>query len=581
MKPTESGSTIGDADRQWFGPFKRMLDSLHDSYNADNRMLRRPFASPGYHTAIKQADYVHPTRETTDYALALLDGGDPSYRQRAFDIIGTIVALQDQDPDSATYGIWSWFREEPLAQMSPPDWNWADFIGKRLLLVLIRHGQSLPPELREALERAIGHCCESIIRRNVGPEYTNIAIMGTFVTLVAGETLQVERFKQYGINRLQRLHRYTMESRSFLEYNSPTYGIVAIVELSGLVRHVRDERSRELAKELLELTWTMAAEHFHPALKEWAGPHARSYDTFLRGSRLSFFHVACGGQVPLIAEQELVYELEWYGGGIRCPDKLLPLFEDNRTAELRRALPASPEFRRRTAYTYMTPTWTLGTFNHGIMWNQCRNLLAYAGRDSAGSYYARLRVLHDGYDYCSAVFFGEQRQGNALFGIRFALDGGGTHPNLDPVNGRIRAADFRIRLEIGCKGEPPACSVANDRTATVMFPGTGVVMHYEFAYGAMSGFGPFRLQLVRDDAIFGLDVVLHHGEPVEFDFRRLEAAAFLFALACTEGMESPSAYTVAEGGAVTATLETGVETLRLKMGTAPLTRHDLFHERME
>lgn len=37
----------------------------------------------------------------------------------------------------ATIGIWAWTYEEPLSQMCPPDWNWADFIG--VSLELVRH----------------------------------------------------------------------------------------------------------------------------------------------------------------------------------------------------------------------------------------------------------------------------------------------------------------------------------------------------------------------------------------------------------------------------------------------------------
>ena len=37
-------------------------------------------------------------------------------------IIGKVLSLQDTDPSSKTYGIWPWLLEEPLEQMSPPDW---------------------------------------------------------------------------------------------------------------------------------------------------------------------------------------------------------------------------------------------------------------------------------------------------------------------------------------------------------------------------------------------------------------------------------------------------------------------------
>ena len=67
--------------------------------------------------------------------------------KRAEKILRTVISLQDRNPDSRTYGIWSWFAEEPLDKMSPPDWNWADFCGTQLLQVAIDHKDRLPADL--------------------------------------------------------------------------------------------------------------------------------------------------------------------------------------------------------------------------------------------------------------------------------------------------------------------------------------------------------------------------------------------------------------------------------------------------
>ncbi|WJH32833.1 hypothetical protein N6H14_21530 [Paenibacillus sp. CC-CFT747] len=265
----------------------KALEEREPDYNASIRMLRRPFSSPGYHTTIKQADYVHPTRETVQYAVALLDSGQDTWRERAFSILEQIVSLQDDDPASPTYGIWSWFYEEPLSQMAPPDWNWADFCGKQLVLADVRHGASFPPALRAAVKKAIYNSCEAIIKRNVGPEYTNIAIMGAFVTLIAGEHFREEKFRLYGFDRLERFYRHTKEQGTFQEYNSPTYTIVAIEELSSIATETESPEARAMIEELLDGAWEMAAYHFHPAVKQWAGPHSRSYDKLLPPEKLS------------------------------------------------------------------------------------------------------------------------------------------------------------------------------------------------------------------------------------------------------------------------------------------------------
>ena len=78
---------------------------------------------------------MHQTRENMMYASALFDSGTPSYIERGKKIALKIAALQDKEEASPTYGIWSWFYEEPLEEMDPPDWNWADFLGKEFLFI--------------------------------------------------------------------------------------------------------------------------------------------------------------------------------------------------------------------------------------------------------------------------------------------------------------------------------------------------------------------------------------------------------------------------------------------------------------
>jgi hypothetical protein len=201
--------------------FLKALSKQDARYDPAEKMIRRPFSSPGYHTTLK-GGYVHPPRDSLNYAVALLDSGEPARLKRAQDILRKVISLQDQDPKSRTYGIWSWFAEEPLEKMSPPDWNWADFCGTQLLQVAHDHMHRLPDELQRQVKDSIIHAAYSIKRRNVGPGYTNIAVMGTYVTLTSGELFGVDELVEYGRKRLKRFYDYTFEQGSFREYNSPT-----------------------------------------------------------------------------------------------------------------------------------------------------------------------------------------------------------------------------------------------------------------------------------------------------------------------------------------------------------------------
>ena len=115
-------------------------------------MLGLSWRGPDYHTRVPQGAWVHPTRESLDYALELLRSGR---KGQAAAIVSEVLSLQDTDPTSKTYGIWPWLLEEPLAEMDPPDWNWADFCGARLAQLLVEHAGDLPEDLiQEARGRA-------------------------------------------------------------------------------------------------------------------------------------------------------------------------------------------------------------------------------------------------------------------------------------------------------------------------------------------------------------------------------------------------------------------------------------------
>ena len=420
----------------------RAIEAKEGDYNPQIRMLRSPFSSTGYHTTIKQAETIHSTYKSLVYALGLLDTEEERYERRAFDLIEQLAGMQDKAPSSATFGIWSWYYEEPLERMSPPDWNWADFCGKVLVLAVLRHGHRFPEPLREEVKRTIGNACDAIIRRNVGPEYTNIAIMGALVTLIAGELYEREDYSGYGMRRLERIASFTRERQAFQEYNSPTYTYVALLELGKLSTSTRNPEAKRLADELSDMAWDSVAKHFHAATGNWAGPHSRCYRTMLVDEHKAFLQLATEGALSFFPWEELPYEEGWYGIGFRCPERFRAQFLTAEVRDVRECYePASGGEPDKWAVTHMTETYALGSFSKEILWNQRRALLLYA--DNGGEpTYAHFRCLHDGYDFCSAILHADQEGGELLFGVSFITNGGDTHPNLDKTEGEIEAADF-------------------------------------------------------------------------------------------------------------------------------------------
>ncbi len=517
------------------------LESQHARYDPAEKMIRRPFSSPGYHTTL-EGGYVHPTRDSFRYAVALLDSGDPEYQQRACDILDRCIDLQDQDPDSRTYGIWSWFMEEPLDKMSPPDWNWADFCGTQLLQVAVDHMHRLPEPLRKKVRESIIHAARSIIRRNVGPGYTNIAIMGTYVTLVAGERFDNAELFDYGRKRLRRFCEYTREKGSFSEYNSSTYTVVAVEEITRMLTHVRDPECRELIENLNRFAWLHIGRHFHAPTRQWAGPNSRSYRTFLRSSDLAFIQRATGSNVKFVDEDDLYDSTDAHRLRAVCPPDYYHYFTDLPEPRLEVETFGRNGRGRHdiVGTTYMHPDFCLGTVNIGDLWNQRRPVLAYF-KTPDGPLAMRIRCLHDDYDYSSASIFTVQDKANALSVINFATDRGDTHISLDRLkNGCITAEDLRVRIQF----EGPMNKLALPEQFQVAEPveiGSGptkINLQIPFA-----GFDDNRIrtEITKSDNKAALDIILYSGPKRRIDFNKIDTAAVALALSLNPQPTDPPA----------------------------------------
>ncbi len=527
--------------------FLGALEKQDQNYDAGAQMLRTPYSSPGYHTTLKDG-FVHGTRNSLDYAVALLDSGDAERLQRAEQVLSRVIALQDQDPNSRTYGIWSWFLEEPLDKMSPPDWNWADFCGTQLLQVAIDHTDRLSEDLRSKVKDSILHAARSIVRRNVGPSYTNIALMGTYVTLVAGERFSVFDLADYGRRRLRRFYDYTREKGSLTEYNSPTYTMVAIEEISRMIQHVRDSESQRLLKELNTRAWRHVARRFHPATRQWAGPHSRCYSTLLRPGTLAAFQQASGGKLQFLSEAEAWESLDAHRLKLDCPPELFHYFT---ALAVPRTETETFDITLATEHdvigtTYLHPDFTLASVNIGDLWNQRRPLLAYWITPS-GPAALRLRFLHDDYDYSSASLFAVQDRTEILGAVLFTTDRGDTHISLDKIqNATIPARDLRLRLQFeGAVSDLmlPERLRLNEPIRLVC----GSIQSTYCLHGIeFTGLRP-TLETGRDTGQAWIDLVLYRGPARSFDFSRIAEAALVFSLSLGPATGSlppaaPSAY---------------------------------------
>ena len=501
---------------------KAYLDRCEPDYSDQVHMLGNRFSSPGYHTTVSSGTWVHRTLDSLDYAEGLLQRGGDADVQRARQIIAKVLSLQDARPTSPTRGIWPWLLEEPLAKMSPPDFNWADFCGGRLAQMLVDHRRLLPGELQKSMRNSLRLAGQAIVRRNVGPDYTNIAIAGGGVCAAAGELLRDQELLEYGRQRLQKLVEYTAAQGSFNEYNSPAYTMVALCECERTLHLVHDPATRQAAESLRRTAWQITADSFHPGTQQWAGPHSRAYYDYLLPQVTEYISRATGVAIqphPRAGGATRAVALT-LPNALPCPAELCGRF---------RALPQVPLELRRTfirgrsdlvatiGTTWLDAEVCLGSVNRSTFWTQRRPLIGYWKTDADPAVVFRLRFLHDERDFASMGGVTAQSGPRALTVFTVWPNQGDWHPQLDrPKDGLFPASDLRIRYELAGRGVT-ADPVGEGRCA-LRAGGYRVVIH---TIPSLFDGQKVVWQISRSENRAFLDGICYHGSKRSFDFRKL------------------------------------------------------------
>jgi hypothetical protein len=580
--------------------FMYALERDNKNYDPEEKMLKSPFGSPGYHTTLT-GGFVHSTVAALTYAVALFDSGVPEYIGRAKEIVTKVAGLQDKDLASKTYGIWSWFLEEPLDRMSPPDWNWADFCGKQILQILKDHREHLSAEEFEYLKTTVYHAGKSIIRRDMGPHYTNIAIMGTYVTHLAGELLDFPEILAYAKERLANFLAYSKKNNNFTEYNSPTYTLLAAEDLGRMYRDVKDEESRKQVYELLQICWRTILIHQHYPTRQWAAPHRRNYTELLRPETQVKLQRALKGKIDYIDKTQMRehFGIDTARIDLECPDEFIRdylqlggeriIFErfagdkQDKTYKGKAASTGNID-DAEISFTYLNDNFCLGSCYKDTTWNQKRNQVLYFGTGDS-PFCFRPTLLHDFYDYSSGVLISVQHRGLSAGALGFSTNSGDTHCNLDMVkDATISLADLRLRFslygdmtKLGSHRiiDPPDFIGAGEFRDSHAggFPGSGVEGSvgpgFIFTVGAVTvklnipflvfGGYPFSYGITKERGALFFDVILYSGRRRSLDFRTLERACLGFTI---EVRDTPG--DVPSGDAVSsACIEGGLLKVRL------------------
>ena len=521
-----------------------------------------------YHSDFQEATKVHSVRSSIYYAQALLDSRKPEFRERAFDVLRAVLTLQDQDPQSKTFGVWPYTLEEPLAtKKTPADRNWADFCAVPIIGIINNHSDILPNDLKEKTQRALLLASQAIRKRDVRPDYTNISLMGLYVCYMTADMYNDADLMDYARKRLKAFYDCTVLNNGFIEYNSPTYFKLSLDEVLRLKKHVINAEDLALLEYIYNTGWNVIARHYHQPTAQWAGPHGRAYSVLLGSSTYNWLYTASDGIVnpdtptEFSKDQDPILKHQ-------IPADLIPYFTQPKLPRMEidtfirggQKIELNPlvsyqesdrgvwiETKEVIGKSYFTNDFVLSSANQSCLWNQRRPLIAYWGTTQK-PVSMQIRFLHDGYDYAAANIFCAQDSTNVLGAVNFTTNGGDRHVTIDVIeNATIKATDLRLRFEFG--GDISSVSFNAPEAGKNLVAGKSGKLNFRIELPYQK-FGDYQgnWSTGADDKNKWIDLVIYSGSEKEFNFGEIQEAVLGFMFSLKDGTIPEAPVEVSKSG---------------------------------
>lgn len=446
---------------------KELLSKEAEQYDEWEHMVtryREPDRSHGYHSDL--SGVIHDIKATSCFAVCALASNESELYENAVKALNRVCDIQDVRMDSPTFGLWPYYMEQSLDEMTAPDYNWANFVGRDLIAACILCGNKLPLDLMVRLHTAIRNAAYCTVKRNVAADYTNISLIGSLTLICAGELLHDAELFQIGKQRLAKLVDYTRVTTGLSEYNSAPYTVVALEETTRMLQFFRDEECREMARYLNHCAWEMLALHYNTAIAQLTPPQTRAYADLDTGRVASIIWMGTKGQYGKMREETVDLDT-LICVDLRCPADVMSLFEERerfldhtyyRKNNIRQTGEDTTIIRELdspdlTAYSYKTPHFSMGAFSICDTWNQRRNVMVVWDQENPKTF--RLRGLHNGYDFCSGLVRAVQKNGQILGHLGLVTDRGSNHYILDKdKSGTYLVKELCFTFELGgeCSG---------------------------------------------------------------------------------------------------------------------------------
>jgi len=510
----------------------KLIEKESSDFDIKENMVLRQLPVYQYHVDATGTKFHHVV-SSFQYALALLNSGERSYRNRAFDIIRKTLTLQDQDTKSPTCGVWPYYMEEPLkTKKSPPDYNMADFNAVTLIEIWMNHGAILPKDIKDNLRKGLSLAANSIKKRDISNGYTNIALMGTYVTYMNAQISEDKDLFLYAKNRLKSFYDYSLSKGGFTEYNTPHYTVVALDELNRMQMFIADKNDRLMVDSLYFMGWDMLARHYHVPTGQSVGPNSRVYLSLVSGTYTNFLSEALGKKI--IAPIDSLYNIKTYGRTRHQVPASLKHYFTQPVFPRTEIDVFEPDTPQTIGTAYMTRKYAISSCNQAVLWNQRRPLIAYWGTKVAPKY-LQIRFLHDDYDFSTASISTQQNENKVLAGVNFNKGLGDKHIHIDMIkDGKFKASDLRLRFEFGGGAALPSnLQLPTQLNQPMTFKMDGLWFNINLFEAGFDNTN-YYWEKGTDASSSWIDVVFYKGESLEFDLNKLKKMIAAFTLSIND-----------------------------------------------
>ncbi|PGH12515.1 hypothetical protein AJ79_04259 [Helicocarpus griseus UAMH5409] len=235
----------------------------------------------------------HDIRNSAWYAVGLLARNRDGDVQQATKIIKNVIRGQFKDPAKQWYGTYQKYPEEPpVGSVSYPpkiydtwDPNWRGFVSTAFIIGLEEFGHLITPDITRLVQESIYNATVGDSYRvggvdddNLYPSYSNPALMRAFASSWTGKMFNDENMTRAGETYAKEIIDLFDRANTLSEFNSGTYTGVSIVALTTWAKYSPDTSiMKTKGVQMLQETWKMVGDLYHPQLKNLAGPWDRGY----------------------------------------------------------------------------------------------------------------------------------------------------------------------------------------------------------------------------------------------------------------------------------------------------------------